>query len=364
VGQNDWNWMPSHYVWTPRGYVYVNGYYDYSVARRGVLFAPVYFNSGIYSQPGFSYSPAMAISPAIFGSHLFLRPTYGHYYYGDYYGSNYATAGFSPGFSFNSGRQGYDPFYAQQRWVNRQDPAWAQSIQSNFQNLRAHDNLRPPRTWADQHTRLASGGNVNLQNVAIATSLDDLAKSKDHSLRFQAVDLAERQQLAQHSQAVAQHRDQRQKLEVQAANPLAVTPKTPGDLQPVKFRFPPSPIAAASADRLGHEHTPPQRHEVLKPDLTVTPTPRSATGNPKSIPGEQGSVNGAADNQRPRHVSPQEAKHESNAPAAAKSNAPPQRGPPVKAPAEAKGPPPEKSNINSPGAPQGKPQGEAKNKSK
>ena len=165
----------------------------------------------------------------IFGSHLFLRPGYGHYYYGDYYGSNYATAGYSPWFSFNSSRYGYDPFYAQQQWLNRQDRGWNQNIQTNFQNLRANENLRPPRTWADQNTRLASAGNVNGQNIAIATSLDELAKSKDHSLRFQAVDKAERQQLAQHGQAVAQHRDQRQKLELQAANPLAAKPHRPAN---------------------------------------------------------------------------------------------------------------------------------------
>jgi hypothetical protein len=60
LGQNDWSWVPAHYVWTPRGYVFVDGYYDYSVARRGVLSAPVYFDSASYAQPGFSYSPTTA----------------------------------------------------------------------------------------------------------------------------------------------------------------------------------------------------------------------------------------------------------------------------------------------------------------
>ena len=83
AGQSDWDWVPAHYVWTPRGYVFVDGYYDHSVPRRGVLYAPVYFNSGIYTQRGFSYSPAVVINPAVFASHLFLRPGYGHYYYGD-----------------------------------------------------------------------------------------------------------------------------------------------------------------------------------------------------------------------------------------------------------------------------------------
>src|SRR5208283_3943650 len=51
--QPDWDWVPARYVWAPRGYVFVDGYWDYSIGRRGVLFAPVYFNGGMYTRPGF-----------------------------------------------------------------------------------------------------------------------------------------------------------------------------------------------------------------------------------------------------------------------------------------------------------------------
>src|SRR5262249_4194811 len=36
-----WLWMPAHYVWTPSGCVFSDGYWDYSLRRRGLLFAPV-----------------------------------------------------------------------------------------------------------------------------------------------------------------------------------------------------------------------------------------------------------------------------------------------------------------------------------
>jgi hypothetical protein len=350
AGQANWNWIPSHYVWSPRGYVFVNGYYDYSAARRGVLFAPVYFNSGVYSRPGFSYSPSTAINPAVFGSHLFLRPSYGHYYYGDYYGSNYATAGYSPGFSYNSSRYGYDPFYAQQQWVNRGDTNWSQTYQTNFQNLRTNENLRPPRTWAEQNTRLASGGNVNSQNIAIATPFADLAKSNDHSLRFQAIDQAERQQLAQHSQAVAQHREQRLKLEQQPANTLANAGNTAGDIKSAKLKLPQSPIAAASSDRLGKDHTPPARHEVLKPDLTITPTPRSAAGKSNTIPSEARRLPGTADVQTTKAVPPPEARRQPTGSSAEKSN--------PNLPAEAKG----KAGVESNGFPPGRPNDKAQDR--
>ena len=50
IAQPDWVWVPPHYIWTPRGYVFVDGYNDYAVARRGVLFAPVYFDAGVYGR--------------------------------------------------------------------------------------------------------------------------------------------------------------------------------------------------------------------------------------------------------------------------------------------------------------------------
>ncbi|MEY4918411.1 MAG: hypothetical protein RL616_2324, partial [Verrucomicrobiota bacterium] len=61
VGRADWDWCPGHYVWTPRGFIFVGGFWDYPVARRGVIFAPVYFESGVYSRHGYIYSPTIVI---------------------------------------------------------------------------------------------------------------------------------------------------------------------------------------------------------------------------------------------------------------------------------------------------------------
>jgi WXXGXW repeat (2 copies) len=364
AGQSDWDWVPPHYVWTPRGYVFVDGYYDYSVARRGVLFAPVYFNSGIYMQPGFSYSPAMVISPAVFASHLFLRPGYGHYYYGDYYASNYTTAGFSPWFSFNSSRYGYDPFYAQQHWLHRQDRGWEQTIQADFQNRRDHENARPPRTWADQRARIASAGTPSGQNLVVAASLDELTKSKENSLRLQSVDKAERQQLAQHEQAVRQLREQRQKLEDQAADLAAAKSKSAREFQPAKVKLPPSPIVAPPADRLGKDHAPPKLHEAPQPDLKIAPTARKAPGKAQTAQGEPRRAAGAPQAELPKTAPQGKSKGESKGPPPGRSNDQPQGAPQGKSKGESKGPPPGRSNDQPQGAPQGKSTGESKNNPK
>jgi hypothetical protein len=106
-GRTDWEWIPAHYVWTPRGYIFVDGYWDYSVERRGLLYAPVYFQSGYHSRPGYHYSPVIAIDVVSLIEHLFLRPRYHHYYFGDYYAPRYRDNGFYSPYAFQSSSYGY-----------------------------------------------------------------------------------------------------------------------------------------------------------------------------------------------------------------------------------------------------------------
>ena len=47
---------------------------------------------------------------------------------------------------------------------------------------------------------------------------------------------------------------------------------------PARRKFSRSPFVAAPVDQLGKDYTPPQRHQVLKPDFQVQPQPRSREG--------------------------------------------------------------------------------------
>src|SRR5262249_44339463 len=149
AGNQNWMWVPPYYSWTPRGYVYTGGYWDYGLYRRGVCFAPVYFNSPFYMNNGYYYSPMVAFNMGLFGQHLFLRPGYNHYYFGDYYASRYQRGGIYPWFTYQNRRYGYDPFYvnAQTRMAGR-DPNWNTQLVSNFQRLRDNPNERPAHTFA------------------------------------------------------------------------------------------------------------------------------------------------------------------------------------------------------------------------
>ena len=109
-----WVWAPAHYCWTPAGNVFVDGYWDYTLEDRGLLFAPVYFNRPYWNDPGWYYRPNYGIRPLALLASLFLRPRYNSYYFGDYYDPAYARLGFQPWFTFGSRR--YDPLFSYYRW--------------------------------------------------------------------------------------------------------------------------------------------------------------------------------------------------------------------------------------------------------
>jgi hypothetical protein len=271
--QPNWVWIPAHYVWSPRGYVFVDGYWDYPIGRRGVLFAPVYFDANVYGRRGFSYSPTTAIDLNVFANHLFLRPRYQHYYFGDYYTANYEHAGFLPWFAFQANRVGYDPIYAYDRWEHRQDRGWEQRQQADFQNRRNNENLRPPRTWAGQGLQDASEATSRVGLPRVASLLDDLSRNRDSQLRFQPVDQVERQRLAQQAQEVQRFRGQRQTLEVNAAGGPPTT--VVKEFTPANVELPGSPIVANPGADLGKDQVPPKIYEAPKPDPTVEPKPRA-----------------------------------------------------------------------------------------
>ncbi len=272
TAQPDWVWTPAHYVWAPRGYVFVDGYWDYSIGRRGVLFAPVRFHRNVYSRPGFRYSPVTMINPSVFASHLFLRPRYQHYYFGDYYAADYQTLGFHASFSYHSSRYGYDPIYAHQRWQHRQDPRWEHHRATEFQNRPDHEDRRPPHTWAAQRALTASDRTSRERRPVMAAPYSEVTRSQDSPLRFQQVELSERQELGKRGHEMHRFREQRQELETSVAAP-GTTPG-PTELEPARVPLPRSPIVARPVEKLAGEQAPPTNYSAPTPDSKVEPRPR------------------------------------------------------------------------------------------
>lgn len=263
-GRSDWDWIPAHYVWTPRGYVFVDGYWDYGISRRGVLFAPVYIQSGSYSRPGYSYSPFVAINLLAFMENIFLRPRYHHYYFGDYYDSRYEKRGYYSPFVFQSNRYGYDSVYSHQRWQHRKDRDWERNFETSYQYRRDHESARPPRTWVAQ-----MGLSPDAQQPAsrMARSFDQMARAKDGPVRFQKVPGKERQKLAQLGHDIQRSRDGRRMLETRVSE--ATEGKSGQEIKPTRVKLPKSPIVGKPASSLDRKLAPPkpQRTPVLTPKV-------------------------------------------------------------------------------------------------
>jgi hypothetical protein len=212
------------------------------------------------------------INPAVFASHLFLRPSYGHYYFGDYYGSNYSSNGFSPWFSFFSSGSGYDPFYAHQHWQHRNDDQWNRKVQADFTHRRDHEDARPPRTFAAQRQLRGNGRPEQNMESVIAQQLEQFRKAKESSIRFQQVDNDDRQQFGRRGQEVQKHRQQRQELEAKTVDSTAEPSVRGGPSARVKLSQ--SPFVAKRPDEFGENQRPPQTHALPQLDPKLVPQPR------------------------------------------------------------------------------------------
>ncbi|HSH93124.1 MAG TPA: hypothetical protein VK968_03185 [Roseimicrobium sp.] len=272
-GRADWDWTPDHYVWTPRGYIFIGGFWDYPVERRGILFAPVYFESGWHSRRGSYYSPSIVIDLGVFSDHLFLRPSYSHYYFGDYYAQSYVQFGFHASFSFQSSRYGYDPIYSHQRWDHRRDRGWEPAVAVNYQYRRDHETARPPRTYEAQKSMKPGSSDPREGHRTVATPIAQISTRKESPVRLKSVPKEERERLTQRGQEVQRSRDDRRTVENKIVSTPTPTPtiRKSGSYDPSQVQLPRSPIVSQPVERPGRDEAPPKAQKAPKPDLKAQP---------------------------------------------------------------------------------------------
>jgi hypothetical protein len=206
----DWVWTPATYYWCPRGWVYCGGYWDYPLARRGLLFAPVYF-----AGPVAYYRPAVTVDVGILTFSLFVRPHYCHYYFGDYYAAEYGGMGIYPWFSFGSPRFGYDPLFSYYSWYYRDryhDAHWAEHLHGWYDYYRGHPDMRPPHTWLAQQ-RLLEHGPINRPGVTIGLSLGQIRANPHATVRLEVVSAHESQVIRQSIHESREFHAERRQLE-------------------------------------------------------------------------------------------------------------------------------------------------------
>ena len=222
VAQPNLVWFPAHWMWTPGGYVFAGGFWDYEPAYRGCLFAPVYFTSAIYSRPHFVWCPGVVINVGFFSGNLFCGPRRCNYYFGDYYSTRCAGLGFRPFFEVNVGRRvGYDPLFAYYRQKNlRSDPNWAAQQKQHFEKLQNNAADRPPSTFLAQKEWMQKHGDNNgpgkNSNFVAATTLKQAAKEPGVTgFKLQNVSQQNRQEMLKQAETFNKFSKQRLDVEKQ-----------------------------------------------------------------------------------------------------------------------------------------------------
>jgi hypothetical protein len=248
VCQPQWIWAPAAYYWTPRGWIYCDGHWDYPLANRGLLYSPVYFARRVAS-----FRPSICVDVGALTFSLFCRPSYCHYYFGDYYASSYAGIGIYPWFSFTGGHYGYDPLFSYYRWsYHRTDPQWEAHLHGWFDYYRSHPDMRPPHTWAAQQRLLAdprARTRPDFAQLSIGRPMHELQHDPHGFVRLNAVSAGQRAEI---QQSVREHRDfKNERLNLETRAPVRVGT---GVRAPERLNFSKAPGFHALENRGQVEH--------------------------------------------------------------------------------------------------------------
>jgi WXXGXW repeat (2 copies) len=155
-------WVPAHWSWTPAGFVFIAGYWDYPLENRGLLFAPVCFAEPYWQQPNWCYQPTFVVRLGALLDSCFVRR--GHYYFGDYYGSAYARAGYHPWFGAR-----YDPLGT---YYRRHNPQFVNGLPAAYAARNGGRAAVPARVYAANtaNSVVTSIANVNVRTTSINAS--------------------------------------------------------------------------------------------------------------------------------------------------------------------------------------------------
>jgi hypothetical protein len=324
--RRDWCWVPDHYRWTPCGYVFVPGFWDVPLARRGVLFAPVYFSPVVIARPRFVYTPVYAVPDTCLYTSLFVRTGHCSYYFGDYFEPRYVNSGFQSwcgasirgsNFAVNvSVGRGYtyDPLWSYYGQAHRLDPAWRTNVTNVYVGRFNGQVARPPRTLVQQNTivnnitnvtnvtnntNVVAGNTVNnnSNNTKVVTpppaaapvmlaSLTDLKKTNP-AVALAPVKAEERTKEQQAAKDLRQVAVERRKLETQlAAKGPALKPEDKP--RQVKVDLPQTAVARSQMPADPVKAPPPPAVPVVKkvdPPPAVPTTP--AVGTKPTLPTTQ-----------------------------------------------------------------------------
>lgn len=305
ANQPGWAWIPSSYYWTPSGYIYVGGYWDWSIRRRGILFAPCYFDPVVVYRPGYYYRPTVCLDIDVITPHFFCRPSYGHYYFGDYYAATYVNVGITPWFNVSIGRgpRFYSCDFAYYEChYRRTNPNWVIQCRQNYDRCRDNVAYRPARTYVNQVTvinniNINKQTNVNVNNMALAkpmkTYTANMAKNADAPMKFEKINDARARDFGKTAvdvRKIATERSNLEKVNV-GGGPGS---KTGGGSVTRTMNLPKSPIMSKVSSNTSVDNSTGSKVNVGsiggQPGKSPPPIPGSSGVKPSRLQGNTGVV--------------------------------------------------------------------------
>ena len=176
-------WTPSRFIWTPNGWLYIDGFLDLPFEERGIVFAPVYFSRPLWRDAGWRYRPHFVLGIGGFFDSAFVCG--GSFYFGNYYDPFYARNGYRPWYG---GHGRYDPIFAHHGWQNhRNNRNWVGGVQ---------------QTYAAR-----SGGRATAPRVAV-TPLNQFTSTKVKLVATTPTQLQTQRSAAQQTRQLAVNRQQ------------------------------------------------------------------------------------------------------------------------------------------------------------
>ncbi|MBM3573306.1 MAG: hypothetical protein FJX52_13260 [Alphaproteobacteria bacterium] len=192
-----WVWVSARYVWSPCGYYFVDGYWDYTLRDRGLLFCPVVFQPN-YLRPGYIYRPRYIVHDHCLLSCLFIDRRYGCYHFGDYYDPGYARRGYVAWSSYRINGMYRDSLYDHYRFVYRSNPTWERDLVS-LTTLRIRNEApRPPINLNLQFNLVNNKkfDNVHTKNVVLLAPINKVNPKVVPLVKLDAGKLKEQQNFA------------------------------------------------------------------------------------------------------------------------------------------------------------------------
>jgi WXXGXW repeat (2 copies) len=199
-----WVWVPAHYVWTPCCCIFVEGYWDYTIQERGLLFAPVCIERRCLLTPGWCYRPCYVVHDQCLLGALFIRRDCGCYCFGDYYDVCYERRGFVAWFDFRiGGGCCCDPLFCYYRHHYHTCPTWERDLRALHVARREGTLARPPLTLVQQQTIVQNirTQNVNVNNFQHTVMLAPVTRLNPKVVRTTTLDQA---RIVEHHKAAEQ----------------------------------------------------------------------------------------------------------------------------------------------------------------